>query len=124
MDIISGIAAREGLRHYDLFDKYLAVKDAEAAKDRLNTFDVAHQKSRIKSLFSKVRRKNRIDQDFDEKPYFKYVKLDHYIDPLNKKEIHEAKLRGKINVEINEKLSPEKKVRAFANDYLSYYMHK
>ena len=68
--------------------------------------------------------RNRLDKDFHEKNYFKYVELDETLNPSNVLEVNKAKLKGNFKVKIKESLSPCQRVQAFANDYLSFYMHK
>ena len=68
--------------------------------------------------------KNRLDKDFQEKNYFKYVSLDEQQDPTNIRDINKAKLRGQFRVDMRPSFAPEQRVQAFANDYLSFYMHK
>ena len=56
--------------------------------------------------------------------YFKYITPEQQMDPANLRDINKAKLKGKFKIDLKESLSPNLKVQAFANDYMSYYMHK
>ena len=50
-----------------------AMKQADTSKDQLNSFDIQKQRERIRNLFSRVKMKSRIDKDFLDKNYFRYV---------------------------------------------------
>ena len=45
-------------------------------------------------------------------------------DPSNTREVNKAKMKGQFKVEMKRNFSPVQKIQAFANDYLSFYMHK
>ena len=50
--------------------------------------------------------KNRLDKDFQDKNYFKYVQLDESLDPSNLREVNKAKLKGNFHVEMKQSFSP------------------
>ena len=67
---------REGFRRDELLELFNAEKYADQNRDKLNKFDIDKQRHRIKFLYSRVKMMNRLDKDFQEKNYFKYVQLD------------------------------------------------
>ena len=76
----------------------------------MSKFELDKQRHRIKFLFGRVKTKNRLDKDFQDKNYFKYVQLDEAQDPTNMREVNKAKLKGQFRVEMKKNFSPEQRV--------------
>ena len=52
------------------------------------------------------------------------MELNEWKDPTDKRGSMQAKLKGQFKVDIKETLPAQLKITNFANDYMSYYMHK
>ena len=85
---------------------FLAERFASQNRDQLSKFELDKQRHRIKYLFGRVKTKNRLDKDFQDKNYFKYVQLDETQDPTNMRDVHKAKLKGQFSVEMKKNFSP------------------
>ena len=50
--------------------------------------------------------------------------LGDHLNPTNVRDVNKAKMKGQFKVDMKKSFSPVQRVQSFANDYLSYYMHK
>ena len=64
LEIMAGIEQREKQREASLMAVHLAERQADMRREQLSSFDIQKQRQRIKSLFGRVKMKNRLDKDF------------------------------------------------------------
>ena len=75
-------------------------------------------------IVTKFNQKKAFEIEFQEKQYFKNIKVVNTLDLLSKKTMAQAKLAGKVEVNINTSMSGDKRVAAYFCEDYAFHMHK
>ena len=78
----------------------------------------------MNALKERDEKKVKLQQEFDDKQYFKYVTSGVAPYVTSKKAINQARMNGQIKLNISKALTQAEKIRAYANDEYAYYLHK
>ena len=90
----------------------------------MSYFDKVRQSKSIKKIEDKISLDVRLDTEFDQGPYFKYVVLKDTGNNTDKKSAIKDKLNGRYYVRKTPQLSEVDRLAAISNDDMVYYMFK
>jgi hypothetical protein len=86
----------------------MAVQHQDENKNDLSKFDKDRQRIKVKKIEDKAKFDQRMDREFNDKQYFKYMKVQNGDALVSLKSLAQAKFNGKFEVRISNNMEPGK----------------